>query len=351
MDRYILSISNATSPLSIEPTTRNGAVFSPISMLDYERLLSPNRIKEGYTFDQTETHILVTFPVPEDKVRLAGVEFHFEDVEIYAGCPNSAPAVCGTLFDRITHHSMQIEDEVCTIKLTKAAPVTWPLLITDESKAGIDPKSLFMLGIRDEFVGCPDQAWDCYTAAAARGYVTAKLLVARTLLTGSETYKVPKEERLAIEILMSIPEEQQTVEVLNLLSDALIQVGEVEEGRRVLLRAAEKSPASRLRLTKLLNSIPDPAGANVRERVQHLEVLARADNPEAIQLLSQCYATGKGVKKNVRHALELAKRAKMLDPSLPDPFKINGVSAGMMVTAAISTVVLGVTLWVWKRKH
>lgn len=319
-------------------------------MLDYERLVSPNRITEGYTFDQTEALVIVTFPVPEDKGCRAGVEFHFEDSEIYAGPRNSDPAICGTLFDRITHHSMQIEDEVCTIRLTKATPVTWPLLIADESTAGIDPKSLFMLGIRDEFVGCPHQAWERYSQAASRGYVIAKLLAARALIKGSETYGVARNPRAAVDILMSIPEDKQTVEILNLLSDALIQADEIERGRRVLLRAAEKSPESRLRLTKLLNSLPDLSGENLRERAQHLELLARADNPEAIQLLSQCYATGKGVKKDVRHATELAKRAKSLDPTLPDPFKVNGVSAGMMVTAAISTVVLGVTLWVWRRR-
>ena len=318
-------------------------------MLDYERLLFPGRIKEGYTFDQTDTHIILTFPVPDDQAHLAGVEFQFNDNVIYAGCPHTDPAICGTLFDHITHHSMTIEDKTCTIKLTKSEPVTWPLLVTEESPAGIDSKSLFMLGVRDEFTGCPKDAWTRYLAAAARGYVVASVLAARTLLRGSDLYGVARNERAAISLLQAIPEDKQTVDVLNLLSDALIQVGEIDEGRRILQRAAEKSPDSRLRLTKLLNSLPDPEGKYVKERVRHLTLLADSNNAEAIQLLSQCYATGKGVRQNVRHATELAKRAKTIDPTLPDPFKVDRTSKGMMVTAAISTVVLGVTLWIWKR--
>ena len=53
-------------------------------MSDLEHGINPGGIPEGYTFDQTESHIILTFPVPET-IEEASIDFRLEDgsVAIY----------------------------------------------------------------------------------------------------------------------------------------------------------------------------------------------------------------------------------------------------------------------------
>lgn len=319
--------------------------------MDFEHIIgSPeNGIPEGYTFDQTEDEILLTFPLPPN-VGLDGVEVHLDGDAIFAGVAHQQPAICGILLDSVHKPTHTCEHGICRIRLQKVEAKPWELLIDGPSQLGIDAKSLFMLGVRTESSGFPREAWYYFKQAADKGYVHAKLLVADSLLNDTNPYHIPKDQNEGIKVLQSIPEERMRPPIRVMLSHALIDNGRTADGKAVLLKAAEESRDARKELVKVLARIPDSTGENLRERVHHLEVLAESNDVESLQELAKCYATGKGCQKDKARARELVHRAHKLDPTIPDAVESSGIGTNLAVAAGISAVFIGAALTIWHLK-
>jgi hypothetical protein len=324
-------------------------------MVDLEHCLAEEGISHGYRFDQTDSVITLYFPIPPG-IERSGIDFELsgDDNSFFAGVPGVPASICGVMFDAIHRHEITYSRGQCRIKLHKTKRSIWQIFIRGRSIRGIDPKSLFMLGVYDDACARPRAAWLKFEESANLGYVPAKFLMATTLLNDGNPYHVSKDELRGVAILDSIPAEYLTPQIRMVHFDALLRVGEPDRARIVLSEAALTSSDARLRLVHFLDKLPDPDGAIERELIAHLETLVGENYADACLALAQRYITGKGVQKDSEVARQLAARAHELDPNLPETVEAHdGMASVPMVIATVSLVLLGFALsvgFVRKRK-
>lgn len=315
-----------------------------IYMGDFEYLISVDGVPEGYIFNQTDSSVIVQFDVPLSLSNSLYVKVSSDGQSICAGVTGESPIVCGTLFDRIDSHTYVVKNSTCRISLEKSVEKPWNLLISGECEAGIDPKSLFMLGVDAEFSENKERAWDCYMRAAESGYLTAKLLVVHALSDENNKYGVLCDNNAVIAHLESVPSDSMNPFLSMFFAEALIKAGRKSQAREVLSGAAEKSQKARLMLTTLLDSMYDESGEVAKERVHHLTILANCGDTDAMELLAMCYAHGNGVAKNLDRAKELIENAGKdvrIDTGLSKEVPI---IAGIIVCGVVVGAVLAIAM-------
>ncbi|KAH0792464.1 hypothetical protein GPJ56_003641 [Histomonas meleagridis] len=323
-------------------------------MTDIERSISPNGFPDGYKFEQTLSDIVISFPVPENST-LDSIEFNIdqENNTIYASMQDQEyPSVCGVLYKSIQTEKHEITNSHFQITLQKTEPEIWPLLIKNESLHGIDPKSVFILGIYNDSKGLPREAFGMFKASANMGYFIAQVLVADTYLNEDNPYDIKKDIPQAIKILESIPPEKLSPDVAIKLANAYLSADRRIDAITTFRQIAQNSLEARLSLAKLLSPIASPGcGNDAEEAVSHLQILANENIVEAMNLLAQHYAKGCGVKKNMKEAKALAQKIKEIDPRAPEPIQSSGTVTTVIAAVSTAAILFGVGFLLKRRYY
>jgi hypothetical protein len=307
---------------------------------DLEHCICDEGISDGYTFDQNDSLIVITFPVPDCTVRSSIVcDISCGDRSIEAGVSFCAPAVCGTMFGSVFNPQVDVFARFCRVRLTKSAPSDWPVFISAPSSRGIDPKSLFMLGVLADAAARPRHAWSRFVEAADRGYVPAQMLLACCLLNDTNPYQVPRDVARGIAILEAIPPNRLTDDVRVALAGALTAGGRGADARAVLAGAAPTCIEAKLKLVEMLD--------DQVQIVEILEDLVRRRSAVAAHKLAGCYAAGRGVRKDPQRARELSGLACGLDKDLEPVVVDQAIGANMLTTGAAIVLFIGVFVGMW----
>lgn len=313
---------------------------------DLEHCICDEGIPDGYTFDQNDSVIAITFPVPEGTARSAIVlDVSSGERTIEAGLAGSDPAVCGTMFSSVFNPLFDLSARFCRVRLTKSNPADWPVFISSPSSRGIDAKSLFMLGVLDDAAARPAHAWSRFIEAADRGYVPAQLLLACCLLNDANPYQVSRDVARGIQILESIPPDRLPDDARVALAGALAGSGRAGDARAVLAACAPTCIEAKLTLVELLEGAREPGAA--AQIVEILEDLVRRRSAVAAHKLAGCYAAGKGVRKDAQRARELSELACGLDKALAPVVVDGGTGANMLATGTATLLFIGFFLGLW----
>jgi hypothetical protein len=247
------------------------------------------------------------------------------------------------MFDSAFHTDLSLSGSACRITLQKFSDRDWPLFISGPTGTGIDPKSLFMLGVYSDACARPRTAWRHFLASADRGFAPAKLIVASALLNDGNPYCVASDASEGIRVLSSLPRAAVTVDVRLVLFRALARAGRASEARAVVSEAARESDVAKWELVRFLEG----DGGAARERAAALEELAAAGHALACRELARLYAAGRGVRRDLARARELAERAASIDPALPAELPDEGVGGNFAATAGVTVAFLGVAAIAW----
>jgi hypothetical protein len=325
-------------------------------MADFESIISNSGIPEGYRFQQTDSQITLFFDVPigTDPSTIRFDISPFENSICISLPDHPTPAICGIMYGPISDPQVGISSTLCQVQLRKVERGIWPLFITAPAPFGIDPKSLFMLAVKDDASGLTRAAWLKFEQAAELGYSHAKFVIATALLNDGNPYQMPRDLPRGIALLESIPAAFLTPEIEIVRADALIEIGDLARARQVLSDASQHSNEAKLKFVKFLDTLPDPGGEIGREAAGYLTELASDDVPEACHLLAKRYAIGKGVSRDVERAEQLAARAHALDAKFAETVEeLESVRASPVVVGAGALVVLcfaaGIGFLRWKK--
>jgi hypothetical protein len=313
--------------------------------LDIEHQMDPEGITEGYSFDQTETTITISFPVPPGS-SLSDLVYSvdLESRSIVAGVKDSAPSVCGVMAGAVAEAAFALSASAFTIALRKASPGIWPVFVARPSPAGIDAKSLYVLAMASEAEGRACEAWAQLQMAADRLYAPAQLEVALALTSADNRFGVAPDAGRAAALLRAIPAPAAGRAVQIALCNALLAGGRDAEAAEVLRAVRDLTDDERLDLVQLL----DRGAGNDGEVVAHLRLLAERGVPQAMWKLAQRMLAGRGVPADRRAALELARRAIALDPDIA--FGPAELGTGVAVLALL-LIALGIGLWFLLRRR
>lgn len=310
--------------------------------MDLEHVASPSGINEGYTFSQTVSNISLTFPIPNncDPSHIECV-FNPHEKSILAGIKGQEPILCGEMWSSTFNMKQTMTPTNYKIDLQKDEHSIWPLFILKPSIKGIDPKSQFIVGIYQDALGSPQEAYDHYCKAMERGYIPAKILVADILLSETNPYDIHQNIEEAIQILESIPFEKRNDSITIRLANALVQIGKQKESIQVLKDAADSSSIIRLELALRLSPLSQFKGKYPDEAVRHLEILAQDNNECAIELLCLHNLKGCGTNKNKTRAKLLDSQLCNLNPNRVPLFKQRGFATNAAITLSISASLIG----------
>ncbi|OHT11433.1 hypothetical protein TRFO_19064 [Tritrichomonas foetus] len=310
--------------------------------MDLEQILGLNEYKDQYNFTQTDKSITITFPAIDPN--LVDINIDHSDSSIIAGMKGFPPAVCGTMYAKSYRHEVKNVKGNVKIILHKEMNEYWPLFIISSSSRGIDPKSLFMIGYYKISTFDEESAFNYFKEASDCGYLPAQLCVADILLSDTNPYDVPKDVDEAIRILKSIPLNRRSPKVTICLSDALLTQENQLEARHVLEESAETGSEVKIKLVKMISPIFNKNGTNedATQAVNYLLPMAiEQNNPEALKLLSQHVAKGKGIQKDYAKAIEYEQIAHSIDPKIPIELKENAVLKNLLIVGLTSAIVIG----------
>jgi hypothetical protein len=307
-------------------------------MLDLEHCITPDGVSEGYSFGQFETTILLAFAVPPG-IDISDIVYEMSGIDnsIFVAFSDSDPIMCGVLFGPTFRDEICVSGDICRITLYKIDRSIWPVVIAGSSARGIDPKSLFMLGVYDDACGRREDAWRKFEESAALGFIHAKSVIATSLLNDGNPYLAPQDFSRGISILESIPQQSITTELQVVHFGALLSIGEAQKARAIF-PGDDISNDTRLKIVRFLDSLHTFDAEIEKEMIVHLSALAEQNEPEACYLLAKRYAFGRGVTRNAEYAVRLAARAHAMDPKYPA--EIDGLETGPSSSALFLTVSL-----------
>lgn len=313
--------------------------------MDLEHATCPTGINDGYTFQQTISSIIITFPISSG-CDISKIEFSLIDTEksIYAGIKGQKPNVCGKMWGSTFNVNHSLTNTLCKIIMQKEEHVIWPLFIDGPSIKGIDSKSLFVLGIFEDAKGNSSCAYQNYCKAAEQDYKPALLFLADALLSDTNPYDVPQNIEESISLLQRIPLEFRDDAITKRLASAMLHLGQKEKALNELKRKADEYPEVRLELAKRLSPLSEYKGNEPDQAVHHLEILAAKDNFEALLLLSQHLFKGCGTKKDKQRAIQIDKHLAEIDIHHQPVFKDRRAATSAAIALSLSLALIGTTV-------
>lgn len=313
-------------------------------MFDLEHQVHAEGFPEGYSFDQTESTLIVCFPIPEgteaDDIEC---EVDIQHQSVYAGLAGKEPVVCGKFYQPVKSYTTSLTHTEFRIEIVKDSPGMWKMLISSESERGVDAKSLYIFGLNEDFSGHPREAFAWIKKAADRNYKVAKIHLVSVYLDEFNAYDIKANPEEAIRILETFPQKEMNERHSILLATALIQTERYDEAVSVLEPIKDKNDETKMMLAALYSPYSGNHGKNPKEAVRLLEQLVDNQNPQAMYLLSVHLIHGSGIESDKKRAKELYNDALNYNKDFPpiDFDDYSWVAYTAIGVAAFSALALG----------
>lgn len=318
-------------------------------MMDLERSIGgPKGIPDRYSFTQTPTKCIITFPIPP-RTKIQCLIDQSEN-SIFAISDETEPVVSGITYGKFYKASSGPVNNVFTIELYKEVHSPWPILISRPCSHGIDMKSVYTLGISYDAIGKSKEAFEKYKDSADRGYVPAKVLMADIYLSDINNYGVTKNIDIGLQYLESIPIDKRSVEVTKHISNIYHDMKKEKESCNAIRSAIVHNNSSELKLLLARKLSPITKGTGeAEEAVSLLEDLASEYNTEAMQFLALHLARGCGTKKNKQRAKEIDAKACELDPTLKPIYGTGGIGTNIAIASLVTGAFVGTCAFLWNK--
>jgi hypothetical protein len=208
-----------------------------------EKVIAP-----AYEFEQTDSDITISLPSPA-RYSLSDVTVLLSDSpsEVSVSLPDEPPVLCGIIIGPVLRYEISRRGNFARIQFVKSEHKLWPYFISGPSSRGIDSHSLFLLAITHH-------SWEMLCDSASRGSIQAQVEMARKFLSSDSANHNPSE---ALAILSAIPESHRTSSMQILLAEALVAIGNKEEAKAVLTRAARTFMEDRWEIIEMLKDLQE----------------------------------------------------------------------------------------------
>lgn len=319
--------------------------------LDLEQTITSLRgLNEGYDVEQTEATITVTVAFP-DTTNPSGIISTYtpQDNAVLIGVMGLNPVVCGILYGPVVNAQNEIHQTTVKMTFTKEFPCTWPVLIVGESPRGIDPKSIFLLGVEQDAMRNHPEALQFYQESAQHGFNFAHILLADIYLSDTRIYGTIKDPHAALEELVQVHKEYLTEEIVLTMADLYAGEGDIDSGIEALRSIKQPTEHLRFEIAKRLS--PFYGGNQPGEAVEILQQLSDEGNSDAMMLLSRHLQSGYGVRRDKRRARNLKEHASKIGGLTLDEPKGNRRKWIAMGVSFASLVLIGVCGLRWKLRR
>lgn len=278
-----------------------------------------------YSYDledrEDEIDIIFNHPPTFDPKSLK-IELSEDKLNFSVTLPDQIPIISGRLTEAVTSMTTNTSQNKFIITLEKSEQNKWPLLIKDvhETTKQIDPQSAFNLFALNHETQEPEAHQMCQKMINIA--IDAHFLPA--ILIG---IKINQEQGGDQEALMQFLHiaafEYEHPMSCFILGQMLVSNKQFAmDGFNLLLKAAQLGVGLAVSVLGTLLSPLSDVDFQVKNAKQALEwfeqVIAVTDEPIALYEAAKLYDAGLGCIRNHEKALDYAKRAKKLNPNLPD---------------------------------
>ena len=273
-----------------------------------------NGFQDGYIFEQSQKKctIIIKF---EPQVKSIEIDFQLNQNEntITVGLMGQKPILVGKIFSSCSRNSLNYQNGLFTLILSKETYQKWPLfIIAPNEKNLIDPKSRFILSLYEKKSGKYDLFLNDLHQSIVQNYKPSRQYFLTTIAPDPK-YSHPN--LLPIFELFNPIEFSESA--IKSYCDILHQEKRYIDENSILAIVSNQSYSLMLRrallcspLTGELNDLPTT--------IKLLNLLSEVEEPEGLWFLGHHYEFGIGVKKDLKKAKDLKKRAHEKDPSLKE---------------------------------